>query len=159
MEIVNMSPQHVRNQRRIHVPASADLAFQLFTPRGEELWIDEWRPRYIHPADGGTTTGMVFTTGEGEEFTVWQMLEYDLAARRSVYARTTPARRVGTVTVSARPAGPDETEVLVQYDMTALRPDDPDALAQYQDPRFGEMLDEWERSIRERMPRLMALLS
>jgi hypothetical protein len=63
-------PLHVRNQRRILVAAPASIAFHFFTPLGEQLWLDEWRPEYILPPDGVTTVGMVFTTGKGDEFTV-----------------------------------------------------------------------------------------
>jgi len=154
-----MSSPYVRSQRRILVAAPAALAFRLFTPKAEELWIDDWRPRYLRPGDGSTTPGMVFTTGEGAEFTVWQLLEFDPQARRSVYVRTTPASRAGTVSVQANPLDLSHTEVTVQYEMTALRPDADPMLDAYREPAFGRMIEQWERSIRERMPQLVAALA
>jgi len=38
---------------------------RLFTPAGEELWVDGWRPNDVMPSDGRTERGMVFTTGAG----------------------------------------------------------------------------------------------
>lgn len=38
--------QSITNQGRIHVPAPATVAFQIFTPRGKHLWTDEWRPHF-----------------------------------------------------------------------------------------------------------------
>ena len=44
----------------ITVPLPPAEALQLFTPKGEEARIDEWRPAYLEPADGATRTDVVF---------------------------------------------------------------------------------------------------
>lgn len=146
---------HVRNQRRIHVAAPAAIAFQFFTPLGEQLWIDEWRPHYVNPPSGLTTAGMVFTTGEGDRLTIWQLIEFDQEGRKACYARTMPAGTVGTVRVQATPLDSQNTEVLVQYDMTALAPAASQALENYRDPAFSQMMDSWQEKIRQRMPELL----
>jgi len=155
----NTVPQNVCNQRRIVVPAPANTAFHFFTPLGEELWIDEWRPRYVYPPDGKATAGMVFTTGEGPEFTIWQLLEFDPGRRHSRYVRTTPASRTGTVSVQATPLDPGHAEILVRYDMTALHADAAASLEQYRDPAFGRMMDDWQARIRQRLPQLLEAFS
>lgn len=85
-----MSVNHVRAQRELHIAAPAGIVLRMFTPKGEELWIDAWRPRYVHPPDGNTVRGMVFVTGDDAEQTIWQLLEFDEIRLRAVYARTTP---------------------------------------------------------------------
>ncbi|MES2937806.1 MAG: SRPBCC family protein [Pseudomonadota bacterium] len=140
-------PLHIRNQRALRLPLPADTAFQLLTPKGEERWIAEWRPRYIRPADGETEAGMVFTTGEGEEFTIWQVVDFDAAARKARYARTTPALRTGMVTVEATALNDNETEVLVRYEMTALSPQGEASLRQYEGEAFAAMMAQWREMI------------
>jgi hypothetical protein len=147
-------PLHIASTRTLRLPLPADTAFLLFTPKGEEAWIPEWRPRYIRPADGRTGPGMVFTTGEGEDFTIWQVLAFDRAARRSLYARTTPAARAGTVGVQVAPLGPDEAEVQVRYELTALTPPAGQGLAQYEGEAFARMIDGWGAAIVQRLPAL-----
>lgn len=140
-------PLHVSNAQLLRLPLPADIAFPLFTPKGEERWIPEWRPRYVHPADGETRAGLVFTTGEGEEYTIWQVVDFDPAARRARYARTTPALRTGMVTVEAKSIADKETEVLVRYDMTALSARGEESLRQYEGEAFAGMLAQWREAI------------
>ncbi|MBA2675542.1 MAG: SRPBCC family protein [Ramlibacter sp.] len=149
-------PLYVCNQQALRLPLPVDAAFQLFTPKGEESWIPEWRPRYIRPADGKTEAGMVFTTGEGAEFTIWQVADFDAAARKARYARTTPALRVGMVTVDAKPLGDSETEVLVRYEMTALSGAGEESMTQYEGEAFVQMIGQWREMILRVLPRLTA---
>lgn len=60
---------------RIRLPLPATEALELFTPRGERLWIAGWNPRYLHRSNGETMEGVVFTTGEGEELTFWTAVD------------------------------------------------------------------------------------
>ena len=48
---------HRHCRHRITVDLPVDAAFMLFTPAGEELWVDGWAPRYVHPSDGRTEAG------------------------------------------------------------------------------------------------------
>ena len=151
-----MSTAHVRVQRELHIAAPAEIVFRMFTPKGEELWIDAWRPQYIRPEDGATVCGMVFLTGEEPEQTIWQMLEFDSARLRSVYARTTPGLRVGTVTVEVQSSGASMCSVRICYDMTALT--DGPVLEPYLDPSFDAMVEDWGTAIRDRLPMLIEAL-
>jgi hypothetical protein len=148
-------PLHVSSRHRIRVAAPADIAFMFFTPAGEELWVDGWLPTYIHPADGRTAAGMVFTTGSGVQFTVWQLADFDRQALRSRYVRTTPALRTGFVTVHCRPLDDQHTEVEVGYELTALSPEGEASLDAYAGAAFTAMIDEWATLIAARLPLLL----
>jgi hypothetical protein len=152
-----MSTTHVRAQRELEIAAPADIVFRMFTPKGEELWIDAWRPRYLHPQDGTTVRGMVFATGEGAEYTLWQMTEFDPVHHRSIYARTTPGIRIGTVTVEVEPIDPLNSRARIRYEMTALA--EGPVLAPYLDPAFESLIHGWGATIRERLPMLIAALA
>jgi hypothetical protein len=145
---------HVRNQHRICIAAPADSVFMFFTPAGEELWVPGWRPRYLHPEGGATCAGMAFTTGEGEEFTLWTLAQFDRGARRSCYARVTPALRLGLVRIGCEPMG-GSTDVTVEYEMTALDGRGDTSLAGYRGEVFRDMIDGWACMIHERLPQLL----
>lgn len=103
---------------RVRVPLPPDEAFALFTPRGEERWVRGWRPRF--PVDAatdadGTEPGTVFETVHDGETTTWVVLARE-PGRHISYARVTPGRRAGTVTVDIGDDGAAE----VTYDLTAL---------------------------------------
>jgi hypothetical protein len=70
-------PRHVHAAHCIVVGAPVDQAFMFFTPAGEELWVDGWQPTYVHPTDGRTEAGMVFTTGQNDDLTIWTLVDFD----------------------------------------------------------------------------------
>ncbi|MBG0829921.1 hypothetical protein HS041_19320 [Planomonospora sp. ID67723] len=48
------------------VPLPPEEAFHLFTARGEERWVEGWRPRFPVPVEDDTAPGTVFETGAHE---------------------------------------------------------------------------------------------
>jgi hypothetical protein len=148
-------PIHIDSVHRIVVHAPVDRCFMFFTPAGEELWVDGWRPTYRHPSDGSTCEGMVFTTGHGDELTVWMLADFDRAAHRSRYARVTPGSRTGFVEVQCRAIDARSTEVSVRYTMTALSEQGSQALLAFEQPHYAEMIDGWAAEIAARLPQLL----
>lgn len=146
----------VHASHRIVVDAPIDQAFMLFTPAGEELWVDSWKPTYVHPSDGVTESGMVFTTGQGDEFTIWTLVDFDREAHRSRYARCTPASRVSLVEVRCVAIDAARTEVSVSYILTALNALGEQALEDFKGERFAAMIDGWASKIAERRASLLA---
>jgi hypothetical protein len=148
--------QHVRNQHTIRIAAPAHVAFKFFTPAGEEVWVPHWHPRYLYPADGTTQQGQIFTTGEDDEFTIWQLADFDLTACRVRYVRTTPALRTGFVEVQCMAHDDDASDVLVSYELTALTPAGELTLAAFEGQAFAAMIDGWATAIAAHLPQLLA---
>jgi hypothetical protein len=98
---------------------------------------------------------MVFTTGEGDEFTIWQLLDFDPIARRSRYARTTPASRTGTVTIAVQPLDEGQAQAEVRYEMTALTAAGEATLAAYEGEAFARVLEDWALRIERNLPALL----
>ncbi|MFZ5543023.1 MAG: SRPBCC family protein [Pseudomonadota bacterium] len=147
---------HVQSRHRITVDAPVDKCFMFFTPAGETLWVDGWQPRYLHPADGRTEPGMVFTTGEVADHTIWMLVDFDRAAHYSRYARVTPGSRAGFVEVRCRALAAGRTEVEVGYTLTALNEQGAQLLQAFEGERFMQMIDGWAREIAGRLDRLMS---
>lgn len=147
-----------RGDFRLDLPA--DQAFKLFTAAGERLWVPGWSPRILGPLPQGP--GLVFVTGDGDERTIWTVLESDPVKGRVRYSRVTPASRAGTVTVQISAAGKG-CQVEVAYDLTALDADGTAALEAYAPDRFAQMLDHWRALIEAMMakdpPDLTALVA
>jgi hypothetical protein len=149
-------PAHVHSSHRIEIDAPAARCFMFFTPAGEELWVDGWRPTYIQPSDGRTEAGMVFTTGAGDEATIWMLVDFDRDRLRSRYARCTPGSRTGLVEVACRALDAARTEVTVSYTLTALSPAGEEALRAFEGASFVEMIDGWARAIGQQREKLLA---
>lgn len=147
--------RHLHCRHRITVDLPADQAFMLFTPAGEERWVEGWAPRYVHPADGRTEAGMVFSTGSGDETTHWLLADFDRAAHRSRYVRCTPASRMTVVEVQCRAIDGARTEVDVGYTLTALNDAGLAAIDCFA-RGFVAMIDGWAAAIAARREVLLA---
>jgi hypothetical protein len=147
--------RHRQCRHRITVDMPVDQAFMCFTPAGEALWVDGWAPRYVHPADGRTEAGMVFSTGTGDEITHWLLADFDRAARRSRYVRCTPASRMTVVEVQCRELDATRTAVEVSYSLTALNEAGEAAIATFE-RGFIAMIDGWGAAIAAKRDTLLA---
>ena len=149
--------KHLDARHAITIDLPVAQCQKLFTPAGEELWIDDWKPTYHHPADGRTQRGMIFSTGSGEDLTLWSLVDYeDADCHRARYMRVTPALRSGYVEVACAALSPETTQVEVRYEMTALTPAGEGSLKAYEPEPFAAMIDEWARLIEARLPVLAA---
>lgn len=151
--VATTAPVHSSHTIRIHAPA--DKALMFFTPEGESHWVPGWAPRYLNSADGRTREGLVFTTGEGDEFSIWLVARFDRAARRAQYVRTTPASRTGTVDIACTPVGDAACDVTVAYALTALTPAGLCSLDTYRGAAFVDMIEDWAVRVHERLPELL----
>jgi hypothetical protein len=149
-------PRHLHVSHRIVVDAPVDRAFMFFTPAGEELWVDGWKPTYVHPCDGRTESGMVFITGQDDELTIWTLADFDRDAHRSRYFRCTPASRTGLVEVCCAALDEARAEVWVSYTLTALNAAGERVLEDFEGERFSAMIDDWAHRIAESRELLLA---
>ena len=145
-----MSGFHAERMLRTHhfeLPMAPSEALHYFTPEGERAWAEGWDPRYLFPADGTTTPGMVFTTGHGGEETLWTMTRHEPELGTVEYLRVTPGSRMGTVRVQCSQAGPG-TRVTVTYVLTALTPEGNAKLKALEGPAYEAVIESWAASIR-----------
>lgn len=140
----------------IEIAAPVGQCQRFFTPAGEELWVDGWRPDYLVPQDGRTERGMVFTTGAGDEFTIWTLADFDTDARYARYVRVTPASRCGFVEVRCTAVNERLTSVAVTYQLTALTAQGERALDAFEGSPFAAMIEGWRTAIESRLPQLLA---
>ena len=147
--------QHTRATHRIRIAAPIAPCHRFFTPAGEELWVDGWQPNYLHPQTGHTTQGMVFTTGTADDYTIWNLVDFDTTRHYSRYTRVTPTLRTGTVEVRCTPVDHTTTEVEVTYTLTALTAKDEDSLKAFEGAAFAAMIDGWKQSIDQRLAELL----
>lgn len=130
------------------LPMAPQEAFHLFTPEGERAWAKGWEPRYLHPADGRTTAGMVFTTGHGGEETLWTMTRHEPECGVAEYLRVTPGSRMGTVRVQCSESSAG-TRVSVTYALTALTPEGNAMLRELDAASYEAFIESWKASIQD----------
>ncbi|MDJ1018051.1 MAG: hypothetical protein QNJ35_16190 [Paracoccaceae bacterium] len=100
-----------------------DEALFLFTPKGEEEWVEGWSPDYVFPDTGETVQGMFFTTDHGNEKTYWACLEWKPDEGFVKYLRLNPDSRVSFVSVQLTALSEMETSVEVIYQVVPLAND------------------------------------
>lgn len=129
---------------RIQVALPPGEAFHLFTPRGEQEWVDGWEPTFPTPAVDDTEPGTVFETHAHGHPTIWLVLARQ-PGRLISYARVTPHDRAGTVTVTVD-QGDGCSEVEVTYELTALTGAADQTLREFAD-RYPAYLQSWQDAI------------
>lgn len=145
--------RHEKATHRVTLPLPADEALEFFTPEGERLWIAEWRPHYLYPANGETIEGMVFLTGEDAELTYWTMTDFDIVRRRLRYSRVTPGSRSTIVDVTCVPGGEHQCHVDVSYSLTGLSDAGNDLIAGFVGDAYAVMIEGWREKILDYLKR------
>lgn len=151
-------PQRSIASHQLQISAPVDQCHRFFTPAGEELWVDGWNPCYLVPADGRTERGMVFTTGSGDDYTIWNLVDFDPQTHYSRYSRVTPALRTGTVEVRCTAVNELCTEVEVCYTLTALTSAGEQSLTAFEGAAFNDMIEDWGRAVNARLPSLISAI-
>jgi hypothetical protein len=144
-----VSEFHAERMVRSHhfeLPMAPGEAFRFFTPEGERAWAKGWDPRYLHPSDGRTTAGMVFTTGHGNEETLWTMTRHEPECGVAEYLRVTPGSRMGTVRVQCSQTD-GGTRVTVTYALTALTAEGNATLRALDATAYERFIESWAESI------------
>lgn len=128
-------------------------ALELFTARGETLWVPGWAPTYIDPPDGEPVEGGVWLTtdrnadGSTTEV-IWRVQRFDRTALVAEYLRLVPGNRVVVVSIECAPwlkAGAVHTRAIVSYRVTPLSPAGEAWLAAFDDAAYSKMMGEWTR--------------
>lgn len=114
-------------------------AVVLFTPRGERRWAPGWDPHFPDPVEDDAAPGTVFET----HGTTW--LVVDREPTRIRYARLTPGRTAGTVTVALADAA-GHSDVTVTYELTALTVAGRDHLREFA-TGYRAYLASWQEAI------------
>jgi hypothetical protein len=150
-----MPPIRRHVSHRIELPLPLLQCQRLFTPAGEELYIEGWVPQYVYPADGRTEAGMVFTTGSGEQFTLWVLVDFETGPRHVArYSRVMPALRSDFVEVWCEALGAERSAVTVRYTLTALAPAGERSLDDFTAAAFAARIEGWREAIEARLPAL-----
>jgi hypothetical protein len=143
-----MTTMQRRLTGRIQVALPPGEAFRLFTPRGEQDWVQGWHPRFPAPAPDDTEPGTVFETSAHGQHTIWLVIDRQPGSRIS-YARVTPGEQAGTVTITISAAGHD-SEVEVTYQLTALTGPAGSKLRAFAG-RYPAYLQSWQDAITARL--------
>jgi len=138
-----VNPARIDVSGSFRLPAAPDVAFPLFTPRGEIRWVPGWEPRFLHPPTGELELDQVFATEAGGESTLWTVVGLDREGCAVDYLRVTPGSRLARVSVRVAGEG-GGSRVHVRYLCTALNDEGAAALAEFE-RGFEAMLADWER--------------
>ena len=133
-----------RLSERIRVALPAEEAFQLFTPRGEREWAQEWNPTFPVPTDDDSEPGTVFQVDAHGRRGTWLVTEREWG-RRIAYAQVVPDQRAGSITVTLD-AIEGESEVEVVYELTPLSEVGKRDLEQFAE-NYGAFLRSWQDEI------------
>jgi uncharacterized protein YndB with AHSA1/START domain len=132
-------------QDSIAVALPPDEAFRLFTPRGEEAWAVDWRPRCHAPAADDSLPGTSFEIARHDHVSTWVVVHRE-PGRLIEYAWLAPGERAAALSVALAPSGDGGTRATVTYHMTSLVPEANPAVQTFA-TSYREFLDYWQSAI------------
>jgi hypothetical protein len=133
----------VRRSGSFTVHGSMPDIVPLFTAEGERAWVPGWEPAFPL-TDHRHERGEVWTTNGAPGRTIWVTAQR--RADGALFARVTPDVSAGLVDVRCYPGASATTEVVVEYDLTALGPAGTVAL-EHLARGFAAMLEDWRVAV------------
>jgi hypothetical protein len=124
--------------------APPEVAFELFSPLGEKLWVPGWNPELLHPPGVDWEQGQVFRTQEERGEAVWVVTALDRERHEVEYHRVEPGRYVARVRVRCRAAGLRQTEVGVAYTFVGLSEAGDRDIAAMSPAAYEEKMKRWQ---------------
>lgn len=134
--------RHLTGTLTVRLPP--DQAFRLFTPLGEQDWVQGWKPHFPAGVTDDTTPGTVFETNAHDQSTIWVVVDCE-RNRRISYARVAPQVEAGTVTVTLNEVG-GHSDVTVTYVLTSLTDDAQPRLHEFA-AHYPAFLRSWQDAI------------
>jgi hypothetical protein len=123
--------------------------FPLFSPAGEEKWVEGWKPEILFPSGIDWAEGMVFRTSSSGQEEIWVVAELDNEAHRVVYYRTEPGRLVARIEVRCRPLEAKRTETTTVYTYVGLSVAGNAYIAEWTDAAYLSKMQRWQHTINE----------
>jgi hypothetical protein len=120
----------------------------LFGPVRETEWAPTWKPRFIHPVEGGQREGVVFTTvsTNGKE-RLWLLTAYDVKEGRVEYVFVTPGFTANEIKIRVIPEGERKCKVTVAYRHSALAPEGNEEVSKLDTHWAEQQRAHWESAI------------
>lgn len=137
-------PASVTLDGSFRVNRTPDSAFPLFSPRGEEAWVPDWKPELLYPADAEWQEGQVFRTRHGTDESIWFVGYLDREGHRVVYHRVDAGLTAVTVSVCCDGAASDATKVTVRYTVVGITEAGNDFVRKQKQEDFAARMLQWE---------------
>jgi hypothetical protein len=141
------STEQVTVEGSFDLKTSADKALQLFTPEGERTWVKNWNPQPVYPPQSGVAfqPNAVFQVDEGNESSLWTILQANLTEHIAEYVYVVQGQRVSRVRVQIEPVDSNHCRVRVRYVHTATSEKGMQFIASMTQESFAQKMRDWER--------------
>jgi hypothetical protein len=153
MTTTTQVPEQVVRSGEFELRCSAEVAFPLFSPEGERVWIKDWDPRPVFPASIEFRADTVFRQGEGDGNAVWTIVDVDWSSHRAEYVRVAPASHAAHLWVKINDVGSERCRVHVEYRITAFAEHGYSLLQTFSEGAYVTRMQNWKRQIEEHLRR------
>lgn len=132
--------EHTYTQRLNGTP---DQVFPLLCPVREADWIDGWMPNLVLSESGYCEKDCVFTTGSGDDFAVWVVVERDPDLYWVEMLKIIPAFVLSRLSIQLRAVG-SKSEADVTYRYTSLSGRGHQFIEEHDDEAYRAFIEDWE---------------
>lgn len=142
-ELAGFESRQITFRGSVRVAAPVEVAFPLFSPTGERLWVPGWNPEPIFPPTDSWREGTVFRTREESGDAIWIVTHLDNELHRVTYHRVEPDALVARIDVVTKPAGEHASETLIDYTFIGLSRRGNDAISAMNERDFERKMERW----------------
>jgi hypothetical protein len=140
--------EHRSQSFTINLKGSVAEVTPLFGPVREAEWAPTWKPRFLHPAEGGQAEGAVFTTmTSAGTARLWLLTAYSVSQGRVEYVVIAPGLTVDEVKIRVFPDGERQCKATVTYRHSALTPAGNGEVEKLNARWAGQQRVHWETAI------------
>lgn len=141
--------EQVIREGSFELDISADRALHFFTPEGERTWVKGWDPKPLYPpqADVLFKANSVFRVDEGEECSLWTIVEANLQEHIAEYIYVVEGERLSRVRVQIEPLGGQRCRVRVHYVHTATSEKGLQFIASVTEESYAQKMRDWHRLV------------
>lgn len=138
--------QQISRSGEFSLACSAEEAFPMFSPEGERTWVPGWNPQPVFPGTIDFSRDTVFRQGDGDEETIWTIVDVDVESHRAEYVRVAPASHAAHIIVKVHPLDSENCRVTVAYTVTAFGKEST-LLEAFSENAYAEKMRNWRRQI------------
>lgn len=141
--------EQVVREGSFELDISANRALHFFTPEGERAWVKGWDPKPLYPPQANVPfkANSVFRVDEGEENSLWTIVEADSQGHIAEYIYVVEGERLSRVRVQIEPLSEQHCRVRVHYVHTATSEKGLQFVASVTQESYAQKMRDWQRMV------------
>lgn len=122
-----------------------DELLYMLTPKGDQVWLPDWRPNFVEPESGETKEGMLWTMKVGGRESYWTCTVWDPTAGKARYLQVKPENRFTYADTTCVAVNKQRTQVFWLYEHYTIGRKGDEFIRAITPAKFVSMIEDWSK--------------